>query len=368
MKRKILSLLLIAALLAVMMPMSAFADTGGLIVSSTSIHSGDSFTISYVVPNETTKVGSISLKINYDKTKLKITSVNWKSFSNSSPTGSNVSEAQSFGILSGVWENENNEITIPASTELVKAEFTTADGASAGDTQFTIEQISIKGGAMGTDDLNSIAGVTMTGKTVSIELPANSITITGNPQKTYDGNPVTDPAVDKTSADGAVSYEYYNDNGGSPAATPLGSAPANAGKYWVKAKVSGSATHADATSDAKSFTIGRAGYTYAGPAVSTTTYVGASYPASESVTATGVGSETVNGTLSWFTDAEYSTAATGTFDAVGEKTLYWKFTPASTETNYKENVTTGETTYTVSALPLQDFTNNNHDAEWNNYL
>ena len=92
----------------------------------------------------------------------------------------------------------------------------------------------------------------------------SSITITGNPSKTYDGNAVTNPTVDKTGSGGAVSYTYYTNEGCTTVTTAAnngaatdGAAPKNAGDYWVKATVPADSNYGSATSDAKAFTISK---------------------------------------------------------------------------------------------------------------
>ena len=101
-------------------------------------------------------------------------------------------------------------------------------------------------------------------KTVNFTIVAgtSTISITGNPSKTYDGNAVTDPSVNTTGSTGTVSFTYYTDaicatettNANSGAASD-GAAPKNAGDYWVKATVAADSNYGAATSDAKKFTI-----------------------------------------------------------------------------------------------------------------
>ena len=96
----------------------------------------------------------------------------------------------------------------------------------------------------------------------TIKAGTSSISITGDPSKTYDGNVVTDPAVSQSGSTGAVTYTYYtnedcttettNANSG---ATSDGAAPKNAGDYWVTATVAASGNYGSATSVAKNFTI-----------------------------------------------------------------------------------------------------------------
>lgn len=93
----------------------------------------------------------------------------------------------------------------------------------------------------------------------------SSITITGNPSKTYDGAAVTDPAVSTVPPSGVtVTYAYYTNEGCTTKTTTAnsgaasdGAAPKNAGDYWVKATVAASTNYNAATSDAKKFTISK---------------------------------------------------------------------------------------------------------------
>ena len=97
--------------------------------------------------------------------------------------------------------------------------------------------------------------------TFKIKAADSSISITGDPSKTYDGNVVTDPAVSKSGSTGAVTYTYYTDATCTTKTTTAsgaasdGAAPKNAGDYWVKATVPADGSYGSATSDAKKFTI-----------------------------------------------------------------------------------------------------------------
>lgn len=97
--------------------------------------------------------------------------------------------------------------------------------------------------------------------TFTIKAGTSSISITGDPSKTYDGNVVTDPAVSKSGSTGAVTYTYYTDAACTTKTTTAsgaasdGAAPKNAGDYWVTATVAVSGNYGSATSVAKNFTI-----------------------------------------------------------------------------------------------------------------
>lgn len=98
--------------------------------------------------------------------------------------------------------------------------------------------------------------------TFTIKAADSSISITGNPSKTYDGAAVTDPTVNKSGSTGAVTYTYYTNEdcttkttAANSGAASDGAAPKNAGDYWVVAAVAASANYNAATSAAKKFTI-----------------------------------------------------------------------------------------------------------------
>lgn len=98
--------------------------------------------------------------------------------------------------------------------------------------------------------------------TFDIKAGTSSISITGDPSKTYNGAAVADPAVSQTGSTGAVSYTYYTDAGCTTVTTTAnsgaasnGAAPKNAGDYWVQATLAADSSYGSATSVAKKFTI-----------------------------------------------------------------------------------------------------------------
>ena len=189
----------------------------------------------------------------------------------------------------------------------------------------------------------------------------SSISITSAPGKTYDGSAVADPTASATGSTGAVSYTYYTDSGCTTqtdtahGVATSGAAPKNAGDYWVTATVAASGNYGSATSAAKKFTISPAEYSFTKPTTDTAT-INQPRPAGGAATATGVGSESVSGTLSWYTDSGCTSPASGNFGTVGTEDLYWKFTPAAAATNYVSTPRTGKVTFVISALPAQTVT------------
>lgn len=98
--------------------------------------------------------------------------------------------------------------------------------------------------------------------TFEIKKADSSISITSAPGKTYDGNVVADPAVSTSGSTGTVTYTYYTNatcttetTTANSGAASNGTAPKNAGDYWVKATLAADSNHDSATSVAKKFTI-----------------------------------------------------------------------------------------------------------------
>ena len=186
-------------------------------------------------------------------------------------------------------------------------------------------------------------------KNFNIVSAPSTIAITGDISKTYDGTAVAAPAASVTGSQGEVTYAYYTD----AACTAKIDAPKNVGTYYVKATVAADANFGSASA-VKSFEIKAAAYTYAYAGANTAT-IGTSYPAASAVSASGVAGEAVAGQLTWYTNAACTTPAQGKFSSVGTQELFWKFTPAASETNYKADAVTGSVVFTVSALPAQAF-------------
>jgi hypothetical protein len=353
MKKKILSMVLALVLVCGMLPMTVLAAGPDISFTSTApvggVAANDTFDVT-VSSAEITGAYSIAVKVSFDRNKLEVTNLAWNTTVKST-VGSNVTEANNNGYFSKSYvdNEEGKALEVPANTNFVTATFKVKTGATAGNTDITLTQFSP------TNETSAPIPVTIGTPTLSIPitLPANTITVTSDPSRDYNGSAISNPDVSKTSTDGTVSYEWFNDNSGAVGASLGTTAPINAGKYWVKASVTGSTTHADATSEAKVFTISRADYSFT-PSVTTNVTVGNSYPTTDAtVQGNGAGTEKVDGTLTWYTDSGCTAAATGTFATAGSTTLYWKFTPDSGETNYKADAKTGSTTFSVSALPAQ---------------
>ena len=205
-------------------------------------------------------------------------------------------------------------------------------------------------------------GVAVTSAQIKVLRQPSAIKINSYQGKAYDGQAVSNPTdITKTGSAGVVTFAYYDNEA---CETPLGEAPKNAGNYWVKATLAGDESYEGATSVAKAFTIEKANYTFNESllGLQKNVFIGNSYPTNGAAEAEGVTlpddtAETVQGTISWYTDkALKNPAADGKFNKVGNTTLYYVFIPNKTEANYVSTPTTGSITFKVTDLPLQDFT------------
>ena len=365
MKKKILSIVLVFALVFSNLATIALAAYPGESVQvqvstdKSSVQKDEEFTLTVSFDKDIVKLGNLMIKMDYDESKVSFVSAA------AGDMGRNAEDLEEAGnkFVVFLWDTDTTGVDYTAGTVAYSVTFkATAAGTAANIAPAAVINDGDFADATGVQ--NNIP-FTIKNATVGLVLPAQTITITGDPGKTYDGTPVTDPAVAKDSADGTVTYKYYTNE--ECTAGETSTPPTNAGNYWVKATVSGSTTHADATSAAKAFTIGRAGYTFNYTGTDTAT-VGSAMPATDnSAKGTGVNTEEVPGTLAWYTDEAHETAATGNFEAVGTKTLYWVFTPAAEATNYVTGIKAGSTTFTVTALPSQVFADGFTAAETKTY-
>lgn len=348
--KRIISLLLCVLMLIMMIPSVAFAaeqlklrvDTVEVPITQTTVEVP-------IIIDANAGVITGQITVNYDKTAFSLVGYSGENDIIPAYFGVSLATPNTSGSYTIAWNNTTATSNITLTGTLITLKFNVLASATAGTKNITLSDADFSsfGGSIDEADVTTVAG------SITLTLPAQTITITGDPGKTYDGTPVTNPAVEKDSADGVVSYKYYT-NADCTEGESL-TAPFKAGTYWVKATVTGSTTHADATSAAKRFTISPADYSYSYSGTTTAT-VGSAMPATDnSAKGTGVNAEQVSGTLKWYTDSGCTQLASGTFDAVGDKALYWKFTPAATETNYKTDAKTGRTTFTVTELPSQVF-------------
>ena len=76
MKKKLTSWLLVLAMVLTLFPTIAMAAGNSLQVSAGSLSGEDTITVTYTIPNSVT-IGSLEVKISFDKGKLEATDVTW---------------------------------------------------------------------------------------------------------------------------------------------------------------------------------------------------------------------------------------------------------------------------------------------------
>ena len=192
-------------------------------------------------PNDTTSYETTTCKVKLTVNKKTLTNLATTPISDQPYTGSPITPT--FNVMNG---KDFDEILDPSDYKVI---FT--NNTNVGTANYTIKET-----PTGNYEFNTSYG------TFKIKKADSTISITGDPSKTYDGNVVTDPAVSQSGSTGAVSYTYYTDatcttetTNANSGATSDGAAPKNAGDYWVTATVAASGNYGSATSVAKKFTI-----------------------------------------------------------------------------------------------------------------
>ena len=192
-------------------------------------------------PNDTTSYETTTCKVKLTVNKKTLTNLATTPISDQPYTGSPITPT--FNVMNG---KDFDEILDPSDYKVI---FT--NNTNVGTANYTIKET-----PTGNYEFNTSYG------TFKIKKADSTISITGDPSKTYDGNVVTDPAVSQSGSTGAVSYTYYTDatcttetTNANSGATSDGAAPKNAGDYWVTATGAASGNYGSATSVAKKFTI-----------------------------------------------------------------------------------------------------------------
>ena len=192
-------------------------------------------------PNDTTSYETTTCKVKLTVNKKTLTNLATTSIPDQSYTGAPITPT--FNVMNG---KDFDEILDPSDYKVI---FT--NNTNVGTANYTIKET-----PTGNYKFNTSYG------TFTIKAADSSISITGDPSKTYDGNIVTDPAVSQFGSTGAVTYTYYTNEdcttkttAANSGAASDGAAPKNAGDYWVVVAVAASANYNAATSAAKKFTI-----------------------------------------------------------------------------------------------------------------
>ncbi|MDL2274442.1 hypothetical protein LJC34_07910, partial [Oscillospiraceae bacterium OttesenSCG-928-G22] len=152
---RFVSLLCILCLLAVMIPLPAYAEGDAFQVSQTLVKAEDTFTVSFTQP-ETLTVSSLTLRFSFDKDAFEVTEIPNPPYRAVRPTEAT---ANTSGIIGIGYEDDTLDANtnIAAGTVLLSATFKVREGASIGEKSFTIAQYKV-GGAF--DGISSYADIT----------------------------------------------------------------------------------------------------------------------------------------------------------------------------------------------------------------
>ena len=192
-------------------------------------------------PNDTTSYETTTCKVKLTVNKKTLTNLATTPISDQLYTGSPITPT--FNVMNG---KNFDEILDPSDYKVIFK-----NNTNVGTANYTIKET-----PTGNYKFNTSYG------TFEIKKADSTISIIGDPSKTYDGKVVNDPAVNKSGSTGAVTYTYYTNEdcttkttAANSGAASDGAAPKNAGDYWVVAAVAASANYNAATSAAKKFTI-----------------------------------------------------------------------------------------------------------------
>lgn len=364
MRKKIFSIILSLALILTLAPTSVYAVEDDVTIQGNTIvkdtwEVGETVSVPVkTIANSGFITGSI--KVTWDTTAFKLKDVEYGFAPNYNSAPITESTASPYYVLFG---NDLNTADYTNVDTLFTLKFEVLSGAKPQTYSIGLEEEAnsfLKSGENG--GLAQTITPTVRSTAITLKALASTIKINSYQGKPYDGQAVSNPTdITKTGSAGAVTFAYYDNEA---CTTPLSEVPKNAGNYWVKATVAGDESHEGATSAAKAFTIEKANYTFneALLGLKKDVFIGNSYPQNGAAEAEGVTlpddtAETVQGTISWYTDkALKNPAADGKFNKVGNTTLYYVFIPNTTETNYVSEPKTGSFTFKVTDLPLQVFT------------
>lgn len=187
MKKKIIALLVMSLLFAAF-PAIGFAD--GLQTDMVKGNVGDSFTVSYVIPNRVENVGAITLYLNYDSSVLSASAISPKSPVMEGEDGDISKLAprkDSSGSVVASWVEPYCSMVLEPGFELLTVKFTFI-GETEG-TKITSDMI-LKGLATpdsyGNDDLTALAGVS----NIPIEVATKNADTPGEEQPQVSASPV----------------------------------------------------------------------------------------------------------------------------------------------------------------------------------
>ena len=156
-------------------------------------------------------------------------------------------------VYDGIAVVEPTDIVTTGSAGTVSIEWYTVDGIKLLEAPINAGSYKVK--AILTEDAN-YAGIEVE-KEFTISQAVSSVTITGELDKVYDGQPVVEPQVSVTGSTGAITYEWYKKEESTTRAitwTQLTEAPKEVGNYKLVVTVAGDENYEAATVE-KEFSI-----------------------------------------------------------------------------------------------------------------
>ena len=268
--KRMTSIVLTICILLSMLVLPAQAAGECLKADKTSLKPGDTFTLSYVIPNSVSNVDAITIEIGFDKDKFEAKSI---TYADIAPlvrdTNHTVTQANANGKFRGEWSSNDETFetaTTAANLQLFEATFTVKEAAAAGDADFTVDVLEVFDDVA--TDLSSSAGATKTKATVNIVA-----VLTGDQTITMDTRPAAGAATSTVAASGTnftVNFEDWKQGSASVSTfeaekpyTATGTLTANTGYVFAEGatvKLSGAAENesvegADRSPDGKTLTF-----------------------------------------------------------------------------------------------------------------
>lgn len=183
MRKQFTAMFLAFSIIFSLVQIPTFAAGTCMKLDKTKAISGETVTLTYTVPKTVNEVGSVSLKISFDKDKLTVKQITGATVSGATTTQAKEETSNSNGQFSVTLSGNGGEVyTLPANTVLLTVVMEVKDGVN-GDAVFTVEEISI-GDASGSEIENTgadNAGITM--EIVNIIADEQAVSITAPAKK-----------------------------------------------------------------------------------------------------------------------------------------------------------------------------------------
>ncbi len=198
MKKQLATIAITVCLLFAMVVVPTYAASGCLVASKTALQPGDTFTLTYTVPNSVSGVDAIAIEIGFDNTRFEATQIVYADISPlDRDTNHMVAQANTNGRFRGEWSSNDDTFetaTTAANLKLIEASFTVKAAAAAGNADFTVDILEIADEIA--SDLTASAGATKTKATVNVVAKlTGTIALNGVPAPMKKATPTVAAAV-----------------------------------------------------------------------------------------------------------------------------------------------------------------------------